>query len=397
MDIWRSFGGTVTVELTTADPERFFGDLTEQGVVLKEFRQTGIVTYVFSLSRADYIKAAALCEKRGEQQRIRNRHGLYWHIRKQLKRPVFYGSLLLLALVLWLPTRVLFFSVSGNESVTEKQILEAAEKCGVEFGASRKAVRSERVKNAMLERLPQLQWVGVNTSGCSAVISVREKQLPEEETMKHYPSGIVAGRDGYVLSCTARKGNLLVRPGMTVQKGHTLISGYSDCGLCIRAERAEGEILAQTNRHIICVMPRFRVRKEAAGRAKRKISLLLRKKRIFLWKDSGIWEGSCGRMYEEYYITLPGGFPLPVAVYVETLTFCDTLPRCVGEEDGKALLQGFSLSAVKADMVAGKILDTMQRFSSSPGLYRMEGSCDCVEMIGLRRQEQIGETNGENS
>jgi hypothetical protein len=136
-----------------------------------------------------------------------------------LKRPALAGGLLLLVLILWLPSRVLFICVAGNTLVPEKQILEAAEKCGVGFGASRKDVRSESVKNALLEALPQLQWVGVNTSGCHAVITVREKSLPEKEEESDFPASMVASRDGYILSCTAERGSLAVTPGQTVQQG----------------------------------------------------------------------------------------------------------------------------------------------------------------------------------
>lgn len=396
MNIWRSVGGTVEVELTTADPEGIFTGLTELGISMEQFQQTGVLAYAFSLARRDYRKAAALCEKRGASLLIRKRTGLYWHIKKQLKRPAMYGGMFLLVLVFWLPTRVLFFSVSGNNTVAEKQILETAESCGVAFGASRKEVRSERVKNALLERLPQLQWVGVNTSGCHAVISVREKQLPKEDTEESFPANIVASRDGYVLSCTAEKGSLLVSPGQTVQKGQVLISGYTDCGLCVRAERAAGEILAQTNRSVACIMPRYRVGKLDTGQVKRKISLLLRKKRIFLWKDSGIWEGSCGRMYEEYYITLPGGFRLPAALCVEEFFPYQKSDVEVEQSEAEAALHAVGKEYLSGQMVAGKIAGGAVTVTKEAGVYRLVGEYTCLEMIGQHRQEQIGDTNGKD-
>lgn len=37
------------------------------------------------------------------------------------------------------------------------------------------------MKNALLSAIPELQWAGVNTYGCRAVISVRERTLPERK------------------------------------------------------------------------------------------------------------------------------------------------------------------------------------------------------------------------
>ena len=264
------------------------------------------------------------------------------------------------------------------------------------IGASRREVRSEKVKNALLSAVPELQWAGVNTSGCTATISVREKRASEHQEKQGSVSSILAARDGYVLSCTATAGNLLVRPGDSVRKGQVLISAYTDCGLCIRAERAEGEIVGQTSRSIEVVMPSRFVKKGNQKQVKRRISLLVRKKRIFLWKDSGIWEGSCGRMYEEYYITLPGGFQLPIALSLETYQFCETDVDCLSEENGSAELKEFAQTYLLQHMAAGKVLSGAQTVIREDGLDRLMGQYDCVEMIGIARQEEIGDRNGKD-
>ena len=398
MDFWRSIEGMIEAELTTADAEAAFAALNAAGIALKNLRQTGALTYSFSVPHRKYTTSSKICHKRGESLHIRKRYGIYWAIRGFLARPVLaIGTLLLTALVLWIPSRVFFVTVEGNTSIPEKGILEAAENCGITFGASRREVRSEKVKNALLSEVPQLQWAGVNTTGCTATVSVREKADPDEQTEKTEPASIVADRDGYILSCTAEKGSLAVVPGQTVLQGQTLISAYTDCGLSIRAEHAEGEIMAQTNRALRAVMPQYSARKAGTGEVKRKYSLLIRKKRIFLWKDSGIWDGSCGRMYEEYYITLPGGFRLPIALCVEEFTRYEGIEISAAEEQTEAELKAFARSYLLQQMVAGKILSGIQSISAENGVYVLTGDYACVEMIGKVRQEQMGDTNGKDS
>lgn len=396
MNLWRSAGGMTDVLLTTADPEGTFSALTDLGITIEKLCQKDSLTYSFSCKRKDYKKASVVCKKRGNMLHIQKKTGLYWHIKGFLKRPVIVVVSVLFLLVFWLPNRVLFVSVSGNNEIPGKQILEAAESCGVTFGASRKLVRSEKVKNALLEKLPQLQWVGVNTSGCQAVISVREKQLPDNDTENNFPASVVASRDGYLLSCTAEKGSLLVSPGQTVQQGQVLISAYTDCGLCVRVEQASGEIVAQTKRSVHCIVPRFRARKIDCGGIKRKVSLLLRKKRIFLWKDSGIWEGSCGRMYKEYYITLPGNFQLPVALCVEEYFPYQWTEAELEQNSAEAALRSFGMEYLHRQMMAGQIAGGDITVTQEPNVYRLAGEYTCLEMIGQLRQEQIGETNGKN-
>lgn len=396
MNMWRSVAGTMELELTTANPEGIIAGFSDMGIAVKQFRQIGVLTYAFSCDRKDYKKAAVLCKKKGDTLRVCRRKGLYWSINRVFSQPAFFGGVLILLLVFWVPTRVLFVSVSGNSSVPEKQILEAAENCGITFGASRKRVRSEGVKNALLERIPQLQWVGVNTTGCHAVISVREKKITEEIPDIGFPASIVAARDGYVLFCTAEKGSVAVTPGQLVRSGQTLISAYTDCGLCVRAERAKGEIFAQTKRSVECITPQFRLQKRNCGQVRRKISLLLRKKRIFLWKDSGIWEGSCGRMYEEYYITLPGDFRLPVALCVEEFYPYESTETEMDQTMAETALQIFGRRYLREQMVAGQVIDGDATVTQGNGVYQLTGEYTCLEMIGQLRLEQIGEINGKN-
>ena len=242
--------------------------------------------------------------------------------------------------------------------------------------------------------MPELKWAGVNTSGCTAVISVREREPEIKGTESLSFSNIVADRDGYITSCTATRGNLLCAPGQVVEKGQLLISGFTDCGLCIRAEAAEGEIFAQTRRQITAVTPGQRTIRVREGEAKRFYSLILGKKRINLWKDSGIWDATCGRMYEEYYITLPGGFRLPVALAVETVTQWDTADVNVTAGEAKESLSFFVRAAVKAQMTAGMILQESMELTQEKGCYFLHARFLCEEMIGRVITQEIGETNG---
>ncbi len=398
MDLWQWISGMAEVELTSADPERLFSAISARNIEIRFLQKHSDLVYSFWIPRKKLAVLRRNCQKHGDTIQIRRRLGIYWLGKRAAGRPVLLLScLFFLLIILWLPSRVLFVQTEGNVRIPDRQILDAAEGCGIVFGASRRAVRSEQVKNALLSVMPDLQWAGVNTSGCRAIISVREKTYTEETEKPREIASMVAARDGHVLSCTATAGSLLVKPGDSVRKDQVLISAYTDCGLCIRAEEASGEVMAQTNRSVEAVMPAHKAEKGTITDVKRKYSLLLRKKRIILWKDSGIWADSCGRMYEEYYITLPGGFRLPIAICVETYTFADLIPEDIPEKDAKDGLKVFAAEYLSQHMIAGKILSGIQTVEKEADRYCLRGEYTCMEMIGTMRQEQIGDTNGENS
>ena len=382
----------VTAEITGADIPASLRSLTEQGITLLCTVFQNDLTVRVTLQLSDYGKFLKICEKRGDRVNILTQRGIYWKARDFLRRPLLLlGCLLLLFAVLYLPSRVLFVHVEGNRRLPDRQILEMADSCGIGFGASRRAVRSEKMKNALLEAMPELQWAGVNTKGCVAMITVRERTIPEQLSVSDGVSHIVALTDARIVSCTATRGNLLCAPGQGVKAGQILISGYTDTGLTIRAEGAEGEIFGQTRRNFRAVTPVFSGSTLRNGTQMKKYSLILGKKRINLWKDSGIWDATCDRMYEEYYITLPGGFRLPAALAVERYDAWDLSPREIPQAEAEALLSDFAEAQLMECMIAGRITSPETSISGESGLWILAGEYRCVELIGIRQRLQIGE------
>ena len=397
MSIWTSLGGSLELELISPDLPAALAALNALNVEICRLRWNGELSCVFRIRRSHYRKTAAIVKKRGETLRIRRHLGLYWPGKRLLKRPVLVSGLgFCLALSLWLPGRVLFIRVEGNQTVPAARILEAAERCGIAFGASRKEIRSEKAKNGILSEIPQLQWAGVNTSGCTATVSVREGMLPKEEGLEPAVSHIVAGTDGFVLSGTVLRGNGLFRPGQTVRKGQILISGYTDCGFSIRAERSSGEIMAQTNRELEAVMDPNYLQRGQILETGRSVSLIIRKKRINLWKDSGIYDATCGRMYAEYYVTLPGGYQLPVSVCIEDHIRYGLLPGKTELSQGREQLESFAGTYLPGRMISGTVHRSRQSVTPENGVFRLRGSYICREMIGRELPEEIGELHGKN-
>lgn len=389
--------GLVKVQLTSAEPENALYTINLNGIQLSTVKWRNGLSCTFWIRRRDLPQLEKLSARRGDAVRVISRAGLFWNLMALRNRSLLLiGLTFLFALILFLPTRILFVRVEGNADIPKRQILDAAEACGIEFGALRRMVRSEKVKNALLSALPQLKWIGVNTKGCVAVISVQEGAAKQAGEPEYCVSSIVAALDGYILSGTVTQGNGLFHVGETVKQGEVLISGYTDCGFCIQATRAKGEVFALTKRQIGAVMLSEKQIITEKADVKRNYSLLIRKKRINLWKDSGISGSSCGRMYKEYYITLPGGFSLPVALCVESYTQYETQPSAIPEEAAKQTLDEFMREYLLQQMVAGQLRGEEIRYTPINGAYQIQGAYTCIEMIGREQQEQIGDTNGEN-
>ncbi len=390
MDIWQSFNGIVTIRITSADIAGLLSALHEQNIPLEHIQFVDELCCTFCVQRQYIGTIKRITQMRGENWEITQRRGIHWQARSLLKRPVLImGLIAMLALTLWIPSRVFFFCVDGNSCIPDKKILESAGQCGIVFGASRREIRSESVKNMLLSAIPELEWVGINTNGCVATISVRERQAGDDTRPGNVVSSIVATRDGVIRELTVTGGSAACKTGQVVKAGQVLISGYTDCGISIRAERAQGEVYAQTNREFSCIMPQnFIQRGERVGQM-RKTSLIIGKNRINFSQDSGILDTGCVKMYEENYVTLPGGFVLPIAFVTETYIYYEDRGSVAVGELESAMLPQLAQDYLCSQMIAGKILNSQVDISRQEDFLLLNGKYECLEMIGQERLEEI--------
>lgn len=398
MGVWKSLAGIVQVELVSADIPAALAQINALKIPIFDVVTDGALTVSFRVYRRDYRKMKVMTSRRGDRIRILNRDGLFWKVKNLFKRPLLVlGMGLLILLVFYVPTRIFFVQVEGNSHIPSKRIMEEAENCGIRFGASRREVRSEKVKNALLEMVPDLQWAGVNTYGCVAVISVRERAIQQQSNAFEGVSNIVADRDGVILSCTVTQGTGQCVPGQAVQAGELLISGYTDCGLTVTATRAEGEVMAQTQRGLYAVTPAEYENREHEQSQNVKYSLRFGKKQINFYKGSGISPASCVKMYSEYYLTLPGEFRLPVTLIRE-----ETIHYAMGvseksEEDAESNLHRFASDYLQSQMIAGEMICREEETVFHNGVYCLTGEYACIEMIGRVQVERNGEYDGKTN
>ena len=397
MDIWNSCKGLVRLEVLGADIPRTLSRLHDAQIELLDIQSLDEMRVNFSVDRNQVRKVKTTAEKNGDRVTVIGRRGLYWKGMALLKRPVLLlGLTVMTCWLLFLPTRVLFIRVEGNTTIPTQMILEEAEKCGIYFGAPRSLVRSEKMKNALLEAMPGLQWAGINTAGCVATITVRERELGEAVETKRGVSSLVADRDGVILSCTAARGNLLCRAGQAVKAGEILISGYTDCGLSIRATNAKGEVYALTQRSFSAVTPKKHTQRGRQISQKKKYSIIIGKNRINFFKDSGILADTCVRMYEKRNLTLPGGFVLPIALVTETWVYYESEDAALSGEEAREMLSGFSARYLQQQMMAGRILSAQESISEQDAEITLNGQYQCQEMIARIHSEEIITPNGKN-
>ena len=394
----KSLQRMLCVRITSADIPSALQFLADRGIILQDIQSESDLSVLLTVWQKDYKRIKILLEKRGDRCELKNRFGFYWMFSGITNRWLFLaGCMFILVLTIYIPSRIYFFEVKGNQMTSAKWILEKAEISGLRFGCKRAAVKSEHIKNSILNQIPELDWVGITTAGCVATIEVREKPIEElKQNPSLYVGHIVADSDGVIESITATKGTPLCKPGQAVEKGHILISGYEDCGFVIKASKAEGEIYARTIYTMNLFSPAKGLQRDEIYATERKYSLQIGKNIINFSKDSGISPPGCVKMYSRKYLTLPGGFRLPVAIVCQEHIYHKTLEKETAEIDTQWIEQTAE-EYVLQNRNAGEILMKNTLLQDHRDYYVLKGVYACREQIGIPKIEEIVSNDGKHS
>lgn len=378
----------ISVELMGADIYASIRNISNSGIVLHKIRVIDSVTVRFLVFYPDLPSLRHVTDHHGDTLRIYAIPNLLWTGSTFYHRPIFiFGVLLALLLSLWIPTVVLFVEVQGNERIPSSTILEYAAQCGIRLGSQCRQVRSEWVKNALLEAMPELQWVGVNIRGCVATISVSEREKAVKREEYDEICSIISCRDAIIQTVTVRQGNPICKVGQAVKEGQVLVSAYQDRGICLWVTAADAEVFGLTEHDLTVISPTAYSCKISVRCVKRNFSLIIGKNRINFANNSGILGGGCVRIYEQKYMTLPGGFTLPISLCIETWLEYETQETTMRLQEEKILaeLDRYLLRQT----ISGTILSRMYVASDQHGDICLQVRYFCSEMIGRIRPEGI--------
>ena len=386
------FGRYCRVQIIYADIPDLISQISLSGIALEDIEPIDLLTVNARVQYRFYKQLRELISKAGGSSKVIEREGKLWKTATIWKRPViFLGLLLHFAAIVIIPNRIFIFEVKGNNSVSEQCVLTNAEKVGFKFGVLASEIRSEELKNKLLESLPQLQWVGITTKGCVAQIHVKERSVAntEDQTSK-IVTHIVSACDGIITDQTVLEGSPIFRAGDAVKKGDILVSGYMDCGIKFRIGQADADVFALTMRQNQFYSMNPVVQRGVAGGVQTCYKLRIGKKVINLCNHSGIMDVGCVKMYLEDYLTLPGGFYLPVSIIKIIYTDYETL-QSTADETVFHWLPLFARKYLKSQMVSGEILGEDLQWEENDAMQIMTGSYACHEMIGREKYEGIME------
>ena len=387
--------GIVTLELTSADPGKALNAYSALGFRILQPQVVNPLTLRFQLPSRQWSCFSEMAIKRGDSCRVVARQGFLYAMSKKKKRLPFLAALCgLILFSLYAPSRLWFFRVEGNDSIPTGEIIAVAQECGLTFWAKIEDISSEEFKNQILNRIPELQWAGVNFSGGVATINVRQRLEGEPVRDSAQIANVVAARDGIIVSMSVLGGQALCQTGQAVTAGELLVTGCIEHEYQTQYTCADAEIYALTQRVMTAVYPQNMLAKHYTGQESHCLKLIWGRNKIKISGNGRILGTTCDKMTQVKVLTLPGGYVLPVALVKETFRVFDPVPSNT-VLTAQTVLKDELRRYVQADMVAGEILEQQLSVENEEGVYRLSGIYSCREMIARQRKVTLFE--GENT
>ena len=376
--------GEVHARVESGFPERVLNICAEYGLAFWDLTWESGVSFTFSLTRRDWKRLRRLSKRldcdlyalswRGTPfflGRLRHRYGL-WITLGLCTLALFYGSFFI-----W------DFSIEGNETVSDQEILRALEDVGVEFGTFGYAVNSFELRNNLLLALPKLSYIAVNVRGCRAYVQVRERIEPPEIVSKREVGNTIAKKDALVTAIQPWDGEKQVLPGTVVKQGQLLISGVVENDYSgARFLRGMGEVYGRTWYTLRCAVPLTTLQKTLTGEEITRKAILIGKNRVNLYISSSNLGDTCDKIISWKQCTLPGNIPLPVTIVTETLRFYEVTPAVREERDALALADTVLTRRLAAYLDGGTVVRRELTCEVVGDILLCTLTAECEEQIG---------------
>ena len=376
--------GQTVLEVSCAAPERVVNLCSANGVPFWNVVWLTGERLRFTTTRDGEKYLKTLVGQLDAEVSVVRRSGAPELWRRVKRRYVLLGAVAVLPLVLAVCAgRIGGFEVSGNDTVSTPEILQALERCGVAVGTRGVGLDQDDLRNRVLPLLPDVVYLAVNVRGFTAHVQVVERTRPPHLYRDSDVQNIVARRDGLVTEVTALDGAAAVSPGDTVTAGQLLISGAADSPRGVRLMRATGTVRARTWYTLTVPIPL--AEEERAGESGHvlRLSLDAGRRRIKFYGGGSVPGTDCAKITAYHPLTLPFGLRLPLSLVTERIVSYDTAPARnaaeAAQREGEAQLLHQLQETIGED---GTVVKTEFSREERGGWLYVTLRAECEEQIG---------------
>lgn len=228
---WR---GQLILECSGTRVINIINEATAEGIELTDLHLIDDNNIKLTILLRDFFVFVKMARKNKLKIKITQKNGLPFFIRKIMKKKfMMFGGVVTSIALFALTTFIWQVDIMGTDKVPVSQIQNILDKSGMTVGKVKFWLPDKNtVKRQIIEKIPQISWVGINVEGSHLVVTVvekRAKQKAKSDFKEHGPVNLIASKSALIYDLKVDRGNPLVEVNDTVEKGQVLVSGkYGD-------------------------------------------------------------------------------------------------------------------------------------------------------------------------
>lgn len=224
--------GTVIIEVEGFFVERFINLCKTQNIEITDIRYItgGLISIKTASNNLSALKKTASQTKC--KIKIKKRKGIYFVLFRYKKRRMFFLLfVLLLFFAIVFSTYIFRINITGNNRISDEEILKVLKKADVYVGKNRLFVDERKAGNLLRTEIYDIAWVGVEVKGTKINVKIVEKTLMEDEENENIQGNIVSNKSGIITKIIAENGTPRLLTGSYIEKGMVAIEGVIESEL----------------------------------------------------------------------------------------------------------------------------------------------------------------------
>ncbi len=397
MKLYHSLSGCRKISVAEKDSAQFLNICMKYRYAYRDMTvdsENERVSFIFTFHTSRRVMRK--CREYGVGFEAGELRGLPSIIYKYRSRVGLWLGLLIAILTVYSSTRLVWdIRVSGNERLTENEVIEVLSYCGFRRGCEIEGFNADLTEARAILLCDELAWISVNLKGTVAYVEVREKLPVDDGEKPKQPANIVASYGGRIEEIIAYSGVPAVKAGDEVNAGDILISGvYGDKAPGLTVTRAAGYVKARTVRRISVEIPLEYDEKVYTGVEKCKKYVIFFQKQIKVFINSGNLGASCDKIEEEENLSLFGA-SLPFCLRTEKYVEYETVKAKRTVSEAEALAKARLDEILKSEFADAEISSREISFEKEGNTVILNCDVVCVENIALTQEFEIN-TNKNN-
>jgi len=227
--IWKFFNGYVTVTVEGFFLEKFTNLCAINSIPFWNITRYGNAKMVGRTTIKGFKEMRSQVKKCGCRIKLGKKRGTPFFLNRYKKRKIFMvGFVVFFVLIKVAGMFVWNINISGNETISSRDILFALESIGIKKWVLKDKLEVRELANMFMTKRDDISWVGIDVDGINVNVEIVEKPKVPDRVEKDIPCDIISSKPALIVEMDTYQGKPMVGVGDIVDGGTVLVAGIME-------------------------------------------------------------------------------------------------------------------------------------------------------------------------